>query len=132
MTTLKLTILKTHMAAGQWAHAGDTADVEESRANELVRTGLARRTGSTPAASRAPVAPELKAARPLSNKKMPNPDNKAAAFESGAPIFATLPAPIENSKAPALDATAINAEKAETSAADTAAAAEKTTEAKGK
>lgn len=71
MTTLNLTILKTHLAAGQWVHAGDSVEVEESRANELVRNGLAALAGDAP-------EPEAKAAPAPSNKKKPEPENKAA------------------------------------------------------
>ena len=70
MTTVKLNILKTHIADGQWVHAGDTAQANEARAHELVRNGLAE------PASKAP-EPDAKEAPAPSNKKKPDPDNKA-------------------------------------------------------
>lgn len=71
MTTVKLNILKTHIADGQWVHAGDTAQANEARAHELVRNGLAELAGDAP-------EPEAKAAPAQPNKKKPDPENKAA------------------------------------------------------
>lgn len=64
--TVKLSILKTHMAAGQWVHAGEVLDIAAVRASELVRNGLAE-----------PV-PEAKAAPEPANKKRQTPENKSA------------------------------------------------------
>ena len=69
--TVKLSILKTHMADGQWVHAGSVLDIASVRAGELVRNGLAVPASEAPEpdASEAPAPP---------NKKKPHPDNKAA------------------------------------------------------
>ena len=69
--TVKLSILKTHMASGQWVHAGSVLDVDAARAGELVRNGLAVPASEAP-------EPGAKEAPAPSNKKKPDPDNKAA------------------------------------------------------
>lgn len=78
MSTLRLNILKTHLASGQWVHAGTQADVEESRANELVRLGLAEPADAKAEGTPAPRPTASRAARVPLNKKMPDPDNKSA------------------------------------------------------
>ena len=69
--TVKLSILKTHMTDGQWAHAGSVLDIASVRAGELVRNGLAEPASEAP-------EPDAKEAPAPSNKKKPGPDNKAA------------------------------------------------------
>lgn len=69
--TVKLSILKTHMADGQWVHAGSVLDIASVRAGELVRNGLAEPASEAP-------EPDAKEAPAPSDKKRPDPDNKAA------------------------------------------------------
>lgn len=77
MSTIQLHILKTHMSNGQWVHAGTQVDAEESRANELVRSGLAKMAADVPAPDATP-APTERAARPPANKQAPAPQNQSA------------------------------------------------------
>ena len=64
---MKINILKTHQSNGEWVHAGSTADVDESRAKDLIRNGLA---------SEGATAIETKKAPEPSNKAAPTPKNK--------------------------------------------------------
>jgi hypothetical protein len=93
---MKITILKTHIANGAWAHAGAPADVSETRATELIRSGLAKpmadvakapeapqQTSEVPEAHQQPSAApadvetlEPKSAPVPSNKAAPTPKNK--------------------------------------------------------
>lgn len=61
---MKITIIKTHQSNGEWAHAGINTEADESRAKELIRSGLAVE------------AIETKKAPEPSNKAAPTPKNK--------------------------------------------------------
>ena len=83
MSTIQLHILKTHLSNGQWAHAGTQVAAEESHANELVRSGLAKIAVDVPAPDAAP-APTQRAARPPANKQAPAAQNQSALEASNA------------------------------------------------
>ena len=63
---MKITILKTHQSNGEWVHPGTTTEVDETRAKELIRNGLAVEA----------VTVEVKQAPAPSNKAAPTPKNK--------------------------------------------------------
>jgi hypothetical protein len=68
---MEITILKTHQEHGAgWVHAGETRTVNDERAKDLIRNGLAQAT------------PEKKNAAEPENKKAPEPSNKKAAEPS--------------------------------------------------
>ena len=83
MSTIQLHILKTHLSNGQWMHAGTQVAAEESRANELVRSGLAKIAVDVPTPDAAP-APTQRAARPPANKQAPAAQNQSALEASNA------------------------------------------------
>lgn len=87
---MKISILKTHLAGGEWVHAGTTADVDESRAKELIRNGLAAEVAD----EKKPALPAsgTRAARTPSNKKAVDPDNKAESGNDSPAVPDSVPA----------------------------------------
>ena len=67
---MKITILKTHQSNGIWFHAGMIVEVNDLRAQELIRVGLAVAVVETDDEA------EVKAVRHVNNKAAPVAKNK--------------------------------------------------------
>lgn len=66
---MKIDILKTHQASGEWVHAGIVIDVDEDRAKELIRNGLAAEVRANIIAKSAPDPKNKMASEPKSKSK---------------------------------------------------------------
>ena len=98
---------------------GEEAEFSPPTFTALAAHGLVREASPPQAEQQAPAQRTLRAARALSNKKAPEPDNKAAA-EATAPTTAPAPDATAPTTAPAPDATAPTTAPAPDAATDPA------------